>query len=82
MRLTVSHQTTKNVTVNREKEHFFVTVNRQRKQLPLSANGFKVFQISLFQLLMSDCWLSKNLFFWYNYFSCLQIFSLIYGSSQ
>ena len=33
-----------------------------KKQLLLAV---KVFQISVFQLLISNCWLSKNLFNWY-----------------
>ena len=60
MGLTVSRQTAKNLTVNCLKGKFYRQLSK--KQLSLA----KVFQISRFQLLISDCVLSKNCFNWYN----------------
>ena len=48
--------------------------NRQpSKNQLLLAVKWSVFQISIFQLLIPDCGLSKNLFIWYNYASMFPI---------
>ena len=62
MGLTVSRQTAKNLTINRQKRAIF-TVNRQKAVINSGQIvSVKVLQISLFQLLISGCWLSKNRF--------------------
>ena len=53
MGLTDSRQTAKTLTVNQHKRAIF-TVNLQKSSYCEQPEGFKVFQISLFQLLISD----------------------------
>lgn len=58
------HEGAMGLTVRRRKRLFFI-LNRQECEKYLTvkslSKSFKVFQISLFQLIFTDIWLQKNL---------------------
>ena len=57
------HEGAMGLTVRRRKRLFYPQPSRMRKILTVKSlsKSFKVFQISLFQLIFTDIWLLKNL---------------------
>ena len=74
MGLTVSRQTATSSTVKK----WEILPPTVKEAVAISRQRVLLFQISVFQLLISDCRLLKNLFNWYNRFPCSQIYTFQY----